>query len=113
MSVVVKGMGDGKCGSVQAWPSAVLRGLQHVLSGQPRGSLVTQDKRILQKVNNLGFGFEVLGPFPSFKPSGNLSPVSGDHREIVGSGDMPDLHGKGAHILVVASQEFSGSQERN
>ena len=60
LSLRIEGVGDGECGQVQAWRFAVLRGLQHVLRSQHHRGFVTQGKRILQELNDVGFGLYVM-----------------------------------------------------
>ena len=75
---MIEGVGDAKFGPLQADRLAALRRLQHVLRGQRGRSLMAQDKRILQKLDDVGFLFKFAGPLPSFRSSGSLSPVIAD-----------------------------------
>jgi hypothetical protein len=67
LSVMIKCVGDGKCGQMQAGRFVVLRGLQHVLSNQRSRGLVTQGKGILQELNNVGLGLQDLRAVPALE----------------------------------------------
>jgi len=62
---VIKCMGDAKCRQIHAGRLAASRGLQHVLSSQRGLGLVTQDKRILEELNDVSFGPQVLRTVPA------------------------------------------------
>jgi hypothetical protein len=62
---MIKCMFDGENGQAQPGGFAVLRGLQHILSSQRSRGLVTQGKRILQELKDLGSGFQVLRTVPA------------------------------------------------
>ena len=61
---MIIGVGDSECCQVEAGRFAVLRGLQHILSSQRGRGLVTQRKRILQELDDVGFGLQVLRTVP-------------------------------------------------
>ena len=64
---MIKCVGDGERGQVQAGRFAVLSGLQHVLSSERGRRLVTQGKRVLQELNDVGFGLQVLRTVPALE----------------------------------------------
>jgi len=64
LTVMIVGMGDAKCGQAQAGRFAVPRVLQHVFRSQGGRGLVTEGKRILQELDDVGFGFQVLRTVP-------------------------------------------------
>src|ERR1700737_324700 len=64
LSVMIKGMGDAEWGHVQMCLFAIPRVLKHVFRSQCGRSLVTEGKRILQELDDVGFGFQVLRTVP-------------------------------------------------
>src|SRR5580704_2019322 len=100
---MIECVGDAKCSQVQAGRFAALRSLQHVLSSQRSRSLVTQGKRILQKLDDIGFGLQVLRTVPILQAFRQLIAGKMGPYEIVGRGDMLDLDGKPTHTLEVAA----------
>ena len=104
---MIKGMGDAECGHVQAGRFAIPRVLQHVFRSQCGRGLVTEGKRILHELDDVGFGFQVLRTVPVLQAFRQL--IAGKRRpyEIVGSGDMLDLHGECAHTFVVGAWNSS------
>ena len=77
---MIKRVGDGKCGPVQAKRLAARRGLQHVLGRQRGCGPVTQGKRVLQELDDLGFGLQVRGTIAA-----GVGPASGEIVVVVGS----------------------------
>ena len=64
---MVKRVSYRKCGQVQTTRSAVLWGLQHILSGQSSCGPVTQGKGILQEFQGLGFSLQIRGAVPPYE----------------------------------------------
>src|SRR5215469_8274696 len=85
---------------------APLRVLQDILSGQCSRGLVSQREGILQELNNLGFGLQVLRTVSVLNAVWQF--IAGERRpqKIIGGGDVPDLHGKRAHTFVVAARNL-------
>jgi hypothetical protein len=110
---MIKGVRDGKCSQVQAGRLAALRRLQHVLSSQRRCGPVTEGKRVFQEFDYVGFSLQVLRALPVVEICREQL-VARNRRvqEIVGRGDVFDLHGKRAHTLV-RFPECSNSPERS
>ena len=67
---------------------------------------MTQGKRLLQELEDLGLSLQSLRTVPAHEIFRKLVAGNGRPESIVGSRDMLDLEGKGPHSFVFASLNF-------
>ncbi len=91
---------------MQARRFAALRRLQNVFKAQRRRSFVTQCKRILQELDDLGFRLYIFRAIPVLQAFGTLIARQGRPDEVVGGRNMLQLRGKSAHTFEVAASNI-------